>query len=125
VKPSAVYLFHLILLLLLTGYSDARAEKLEMEKADNCFSEINLTIVHNYIKHKISIGNTPYYKYEEYELYAGEQLTIYLKDKGYTLAIINKENGIVSLAIMQKNNERIVKLTAGIFCKILSMAKDQ
>lgn len=120
-KMSGITLF---LLILLSCYSDAESEKSEMKKTDNCFSEINLNIVHNYIKQKISIGNTPYYKYEKYELYIDDKTTIYLKDKGYTLAVINKEKGIVSLAILQKNNERIVKTAAGIFCRILLMAKE-
>jgi hypothetical protein len=120
-KKSGITLF---LLILLSCYPDAESEKSEMEKTDNCFSEINLKIVHNYLKQQISIGNTPYYKYDGYELYIDEEKTIFLKDKGYTLAVINKENGIVSLAVMQKNNERIVEKTAGIFCKLLLMAEN-
>ncbi|PKL19285.1 MAG: hypothetical protein CVV49_01495 [Spirochaetae bacterium HGW-Spirochaetae-5] len=121
VKISGIALF---LLILLSCYPDAESEKSEMEKTDKCFSEMNLSIVHNYLKQQISTGNTPYYKYDGYELYIDEEITIFLKDKGYTLAVINKKNGIVSLAVLQKNNERIVKTATGIFCRILLMAKE-
>lgn len=78
-KISGITLF---LLILLSCYPETESEKSEMEKTDKCFSEINLNIVHNYLKQQISTGNTPYYKYDGYELYIDEKTTIFLKDKG-------------------------------------------
>lgn len=114
-------------ILILTALSlslEIKAENSKMSNAGNCFSESNLSIVHSYIKTQISKGNKPFYEFEGYELYAEENLVIALKDKGYTLARISKENGICSLAVYRKNNERIVKRTGEIFCSILKTANE-
>ena len=95
-----------------------------MDNAQTCFSEENLITVYNYLKNRISSRNKSFFEYSGYELYVYENTEIALKEKGYTLAKINKENGIISLSIFKASNDRIVKKTNQIFCEILSIAQE-
>jgi hypothetical protein len=117
---SAGFLFFIIVF---SGCLNINAENRKMNKTENCFSEANLAIVYSYIKNQISSGNKSFYEYGGYELHVYENTEIALKDKGYTLAKINKENGIISLSIFKASNDRIVKKTSQIFCEILAAAQ--
>jgi hypothetical protein len=112
----------LFFVMITSGGLNIKAENLKMARTENCFSTLNLSIVHSYIKNQSIRNKNSFFEFEGYELYAEENLQIALKDKGYTLARINRENGIYSLAILKISNDRIVKKTGEIFCSILKIA---
>ncbi len=112
----------MLVMITASGCLNIYAENNKMDSPDNCFSEINLSIVHSWIKEHSRKDNKPFIEFDGYELYAETDMIIIVKEKGYTLARITKENGIYSLAILKSSNDRIVKKTGRIFCRILELA---
>lgn len=93
----------------------------QMEDTAQCFSEDNFNTVYKYIQSKIKDVAT-YYSYEGYEIYLSSGTDIKFKQKGQTLAVANKENGIYSLFKILKDNQRQVEITHELFCQLLNEA---
>lgn len=111
-----------IILLKMTAFgqtSNNNAKMLDTEKTETCFSKTNFDSVYKYIDNQIKRSNTTFYKYENYELNIYDTSEIDLKKDGYTLSKVLKEKGIISLAKRKQDNDKIVKKTNQLFCKIL------
>lgn len=91
----------------------------DIEKTENCFSKTNFDRVYKYVDDQIKKNNSTFYKYEKYELYLNGRSEISFKKDGYTLSNAIKERGIFSLAKRKQDNDKILKETNQIFCKIL------
>jgi hypothetical protein len=120
-KRAAGFLFFIILA---AGCVNNNNGTSNMNSTESCFSETDFSIVYNYIEGQIDKGNKGFYEFDDYELYLKDPAEITLKQKGYTLARIIRGEGIFSLAIMQRDNERIVKKSGLIFHRILTNAKE-
>lgn len=92
---------------------------LDTVKTESCFSKANFDSVYKYINVQIKKSNTTFSKYDNYELYLNDTTEISFKKDGYTLSKVIKEKGVFSLAKRKKDNEKILKETNEIFCKIL------
>ena len=105
-----------------TCFNNAKPLDLVTEKGI-CFSTVNFDRVYNYIDIQIKNRNTTIYRYDNYELYLNDTTEISLKKDGWTLSKIIKEKGVVSLAKRKRDNDRILKETNYIFCKILILTE--
>jgi hypothetical protein len=96
-----------------------------MENPVACFSPANFDMVYNFVVQATRDAPNGYMLYKGYEIYAGEPSSLSFKDNGYTLARIDKNRAVFSLAKRQKDGEQIVKKINQIFCELLAAAGKQ
>ena len=112
-------------LLALFGYPQTTTKK-ETTRLDkkSCFTTNNFDTVYTYISIQIKNGNKSHFNLDGYEIYLPDESSITIKnEKSYSLGSINKSKGIFSLAIKQKDNEKIVLQINELYCKILFAAE--
>ena len=110
----------LVLILSLIGCKQPTSNKVS-----NCFNTTNFEIVSEYLNTKIKCSNLSYYTFGRYELFMSDNNTISIKKNGWTLSKVTKEIGIKSLAILQRDNDKILIETNQIFCELLFAANNQ
>ncbi len=93
-----------------------------MDNPGACFSPANFDIVYSFVEQAARAAATAYIQYKEYEIYIGEPASLSFKDNGYTLARIDKNRAVFSLAKRQKDAEQTVKKVNQIFCELLAAA---
>lgn len=93
-----------------------------MSDSGNCFSPANFDLVYYFVAQAARAAPEGYIQYKEYEIHAGEPPSLSFKDNGYTLARIDKNRAVFSLAKRQKDGEQIVKKVNKIFCELLAAA---
>ena len=89
----------------------------------SCFSEANFEIVYAYVEKQVRQSDSGHYQMGDMELHLRGDNQIFLKKNNYTLAIIDRETGIYSLAKVLDDNNRLVKKANEIFCDLLSEAR--
>ena len=98
-------------------------EILSKDNKETCFSKSNFDTVYKFIDTKIK-NEIAFYEFENYTICLKNNTEIWFLKKGYSKGKITKEKGVFSLAIWQKDNDRIVKEINELFCKILSETKN-
>lgn len=93
-----------------------------MDNPVACFSPINFEVVYNFLEQAASAEAATYIQYKEYEIHIGVPASLSFRDNGYTLARIDKNRAVFSLAKRQKDGEQIVKKVNQIFCELLAAA---
>lgn len=96
-----------------------------MSNPATCFSPANFDIVFRFVVQTASAAPEGYMLYNGYEIHPGEPLSLSFKDNGYTLARIDKNRAVFSLAKRQKDDEQIVKKINQVFCELLAAAGRQ
>ncbi len=87
-----------------------------------CFSPANFDLVFDFVAQAASAAPAGYMHYNGYEIHTGEPASLSFKESGYTLARIDKNRAVFSLAKRQKDGEQIVKKINQIFCELLTAA---
>ena len=93
-----------------------------MDNPVACFSPTNFDVVYNFVEQAARADAAAYIQYKEYEIHIGEPASLSFRDNGYTLARIDKNRAVFSLAKRQKDGEQIVKKVNQIFCELLAAA---
>ncbi len=90
-----------------------------MQNEGDCFSENNFEKFYKLIENQISKGDKIFYSFADYDLYLSNGHEIRFKKDNYTLGMIQKEKGSLSLAKRQTDSDRIIIEINRIFCEIL------
>ncbi len=93
-------------------------------QSENCFSKDNFKIVYNYIVSKAENSNNTFYEFCSYEIYAESKIRIVFKKNNFTIAVIDQDKGIYSLA-KGYDNSKIVKEINVIFCDLFSVVENK
>jgi hypothetical protein len=72
-----------------------------MDNPVTCFSPVNFALVYNFIEDAVKAEKNTFFQYEGYEIYVSDRSIIAFKERGYSLARIDKERGVYSLAKRQ------------------------
>ena len=108
----------ILFLILCLNYScNGKIEKIENEM---CFTKKNFDTVCKFIKTQTIKNQSDFYTYDDIEIYISSIDELSFKKNGSTLAIINKEKGIFSLAMNKDQNDKLVSKANQLFCKLLS-----
>lgn len=93
-----------------------------MDNPVACFSPANFDVVYNFVEQAARAASAEYIQCKEYEIHIGEPASLSVKENGYTLARIDKNRAVFSLAKKQKDGAQIIKKVNQIFCELLAAA---
>lgn len=92
-----------------------------MAMESSCFSKENFDQVYSFIKAQMK--EREYLLYQSYEWHLTDEKSIVMKKDNYSLAIIDREKGIYSLAKILSDNQNLVRKANASFCELVEEAR--